>query len=74
VKSAVDQETAALGAAAIAAVGSGMWKDFSPIDDIVKGEHVAEPDRAAVDRYKKILPIFERVLQNDAAIAELIKK
>jgi xylulokinase len=72
VKSAVDQEAGSLGAAAIAAVGSGMWRDFSPIDDLVKGEEVAEPEEAVHNEYEKLLPIFEKVLQNDAAIAELI--
>ena len=71
VKSPVDQEAGSLGAAAIAAVGAGIWKDFSPIDDIVKGEEVAEPESAGVEVYDRLLPIFEKVLQNDAEIAEL---
>jgi xylulokinase len=74
VKSAVDQAAGSLGAAAIAAVGSGMWKDFSPIDDLLKGEKVSKPKPSAVQAYKKILPLFERMLQNDAALAELKKK
>ena len=73
VKSAVDQEAGSLGAAAIAALGSGMWKDFSPIDGIVQGEEVAEPQKSAYEVYADLLPIFEKVLQNDAAIADLMK-
>ena len=73
VKSAVDQEAGSLGAAAIAAVGSGLWKDFSPIDGIVQGEEVAEPQKSVYEIYANLLPIFGKVLQNDAAIAELMK-
>jgi xylulokinase len=34
VKTNIDQQAAALGAMAVAAVGTGMWPDFSRIDDI----------------------------------------
>jgi xylulokinase len=71
VKSNVDQEAGSLGAAAVAAVGAGIWKDFSPLDDIVKGEEIAEPDSNAVEVYDRLLPLFERVLHFDAEIAEL---
>ena len=71
VKSSVVQEAGSLGAAAIAAVGAGIWKDFSPIDNIVKGEEIAEPDSSAVEVYGRLLPLFERVLHFDAEIAEL---
>ncbi len=30
----IDQQAAALGAAAVAAVGSGIWDDFSPLDSV----------------------------------------
>jgi xylulokinase len=71
VKSSVDQEAGSLGAAAVAAVGAGIWKDFSPLEDIVKGKEIAEPDSNAVEVYGRLLPLFEQVLQNDAEIAEL---
>ena len=34
VRTNVDQQAAALGAAAIAAVGAGIWEDFSPLDSV----------------------------------------
>lgn len=74
VKSSVDQEAGSLGAAAIAAVGAGIWKDFSPLEDIVKGEEIAEPDSSAVEVYGRLLPLFERVLHFDAEIAELCRE
>ena len=74
VKSNVDQEAGSLGAAAVAAVGTGIWKDFSPIDGIVKGEEISKPDRRASEAYKRILPLFERMLQFDAHFGELCIK
>lgn len=49
VRTNVDQQAAALGAAALAAVGTGIWSDFSPLDRIHQ-----ETDRkvpAAMDTY-----------------------
>ncbi|VGO13866.1 Xylulose kinase [Pontiella desulfatans] len=34
VRTNIDQQAAALGAAALAAVGSGLWADFSPLDAV----------------------------------------
>ena len=34
IRSNIDQQVAALGAAALAAVGSGLWSDFSPLDTV----------------------------------------
>ncbi len=72
VRATVDQEAGSLGAAAVAAVGAGIWKDFSPIDDIVKGRDVSRPDPVAVGKYERILPIFERYLEQGAELGELM--
>jgi xylulokinase len=72
VRATVDQEAGSLGAAGVAAVGIGVWKDFSPIDDIVKGRNVSRPDPATVGKYERILPIFERFLEQGAELGELM--
>ena len=43
VKTNIDQQAAALGAAALAAVGAGIWSDFDIIDDIHTIEDRAKP-------------------------------
>lgn len=58
IKTNIDQDAASLGAAAVAAVGGGLWKDFSRIDDIHRVEEIAKPDPDHVARYDKLLPIF----------------
>jgi xylulokinase len=59
VKTNIDQDAAALGAAAVAAVGCGIWKDFTRIDEIHKVLEIVEPDRENNAKYEKLIPIFE---------------
>lgn len=59
VKSNIDQDAAALGAAALAAVGCGLWTDFSSIDRIHQTIEVVKPDPANNSIYESLLPIFE---------------
>ena len=42
VKTNIDQDAAALGAAALAAVGAGLWKGFEKIDEVHKVQSVRE--------------------------------
>ncbi|HUX12426.1 MAG TPA: FGGY-family carbohydrate kinase [Spirochaetia bacterium] len=73
VKTSIDQETASLGAAALAAVGIGMWRDFEMIDRIHKVEAVAEPDPTAAALYRKLLPAFELLRTSQAELAEKLR-
>jgi xylulokinase len=72
VKTNIDQEAAALGAAAVAAVGIGLWRDFSPIDAIHKIEHVTRPIPRNVAIYERLLPIFIRAAQYQAELGEML--
>lgn len=60
VKTSVDQQAAALGAAALAAVGTGLWPDFEIIDQINHIESTTEPDSKSNEIYEKILPIYQK--------------
>ncbi|MBI5818863.1 MAG: FGGY-family carbohydrate kinase [Verrucomicrobia bacterium] len=57
-KTNIGQEAGSLGAAAVAAVGAGLWKDFSPIDAIHKLEDKSTPVSQHAALYEKLLPIF----------------
>lgn len=59
-KSNIDQDAAALGAAALAAVGCGAWDDFSRIDLIHKTVEYVLPNPANNQVYEKLLVIFEK--------------
>ncbi len=60
VKSSIDQEAGALGAAALAAVGSGLWNDFSQLRVLNRIREEYKPDSAAVKSYRGGLDSFIR--------------
>lgn len=59
VKTNIDQDAGALGAAALAAVGCGIWKDFSRIDEIHQVSEIAEPIIDNNVKYEQLIPVFE---------------
>jgi xylulokinase len=73
-KTNVDQDAGSLGAAAVAAVGAGLWKDFSPIDDIHRIEAVEEPLPANQAAYARLMRVFERSRADEAAICDMLLK
>ncbi len=59
VKSSIDQECASLGAAALAAVGAGLWSDFTPISQQHKIEALIKRDDETAKEYNEILTRFK---------------
>lgn len=53
------QHIGALGAAAIAGVGTGLLKDFSIVDNLIKDDNAKEPQISEHQKYSKLLPVFE---------------
>lgn len=72
VKTNVDQQAAALGAAAVAAVGAGLWKDFSKLDDIHQVQSISRPVAANQRAYEKLLPIFVRAGEFQSRLGDLL--
>jgi len=74
IKSNIDQEAAALGAAALAAVGCGIWKDFSRIDQIHKTVEIVEPNPDNHLVYERLLPVFKSCTDSLARIGEMLSE
>ena len=53
VRSPIGQQCAALGAAALAAVGTGTWTDFSPVGRLASGGETTSPDPDRLAAYAK---------------------
>jgi xylulokinase len=70
IKTNIDQDAGALGAAAIAAVGCELWKDFYRIDEIHKIEDVIDPNKENNRVYEKLLPIFDLAADYQCKISE----
>ena len=75
IRTNIGQEAAALGAAAIGAVGVGVWKDFSIIDEISEVVDYSDPEPETVEKYDKLLAIHkfavEKLLEIGKKMAEL---
>ncbi len=69
-KTNVGQEAGSLGAAAVAAVGAGIWSDFSQIDSIHDVQNVARPDADNVRVYQQLLPIFRQACADQARLGD----
>lgn len=72
IKTNIDQQAAALGAAALAGVGAGFWKDFEIIDEIHHVVEVLEPIPSNVIIYDKIMPIFIKSGKYLAEIGDIV--
>ena len=57
------EEAGSMGAAVIAGVGSGIYKDFSAIDQFIQVQKKVEPDEAARKIYAPLREKFEEVYQ-----------
>ena len=68
VKTSVDRNAAALGAAAAAAVGIGLWSSWEPVraaHEVVE-RHLPSPEAAAT--YRALAPLFERAARMQAEL------
>lgn len=69
-KSNIDQDAGSLGAAALAAVGCGLWEDFSKIDTIHGVAEVVEPNPQHNAVYEKLLPVFAKAAAYQSNISD----
>jgi xylulokinase len=72
VKTNVDQDAGSLGAAALGAVGVGLWKELARVDEVHIVESVTDPDAASQRIYADLVPIFERARADAAAVGEML--
>ncbi len=72
-KTNIDQEAASLGAAAVAAVGAGVWKDFSPVDAAHRVASVEKPIPKNAAVYAKLMPAFAHLRASQAALGDLLR-
>lgn len=73
-KANIGQDAASLGAAAVAAVGSGLWPDFDMVDTIIQHEELSQPDKTASEQYQRLVHVYEQTWSYLSGIAELMKQ
>jgi xylulokinase len=72
VKTNIDQDAGSLGAAAVAAVGAGLWKGFEKVDKVHQVQSVASPIPTNVETYQRLMPAFQLVRRHQAEMGELL--
>lgn len=72
VKTNVGQEAGSLGAAAVAAVGIGLWDDFAPVDAIHEVESVTKPNDDNAATYDQLLPVFKQACIDQAKLGDAL--
>jgi xylulokinase len=73
-KANVGQDAASLGAAAVAAVGSGRWDDFRTVENLIEHQEITQPDQEAVESYQRLSSVYEQTWTHLASIAELMRQ
>lgn len=72
-KTNIDQQAAALGAAALAAVGVGLWHGFEKIDEVHKIESISEPMPENVALYQKLRRVSKKASRYLAELGDDLK-
>lgn len=72
VRTGAGQHAAALGAAAVAGVGAGIWRDFGIVDDVSVVIHRNEPVKEASSVYERLFEKYKRasMLLGDACFCQ----
>jgi xylulokinase len=72
VKTSIDEQAAAFGAMAVAAVGTGLWPDFNRIDAIQTVKEISRPVPEHNAVYERLLPIFSVATKHQSELGELL--
>jgi len=73
VKTNIDEQAAALGAAACAAVGTVLWKNFDRIYELHTLEECIKPIPENVNKYQKIYEVYKIMSDNLSDIGDIME-
>jgi xylulokinase len=73
-KTAFGEDAGSFGAAALAAVGAGVWKDLDHVKTVLKSEVSAIPEKNAASTYASIIPTYKTLLDISSQIGEMLIK
>ena len=69
---AVGQDAGALGAAALGAIGVGLWDSFDRLRSVCKVISSVSPVQEDAEAYEKLLPVFKKLAENQCTVAEIM--
>ena len=68
------QDAGSLGAAAVAAVGAGLWDSYDRVRDIHTRLGAIAPDPKARETYAKILPVYAKIADIQCDIGDMLQE
>ncbi len=71
-KSNIDQQAAALGAAACAAVGTGIWKGFDLVDSLHTIEQTVTPAAENIEKYNKLMKVYTAATNSLSDLGDML--
>lgn len=72
VKTNIGQDAGSLGAAAVAAVGSNIWNDFSRIDEIHEVQNVSKPIEENVRKYRDLYEVYKHTWEMLSRVGDMM--
>ncbi|MFP3090427.1 hypothetical protein LQZ21_08885 [Treponema sp. TIM-1] len=69
-ESAVGEIAGSLGAAACAAIGAGLWKDYGPLILLNRAINTKTCNRENYERYNRIFQVYRKVSEQQSEIAD----
>jgi len=72
VKTNIGQDAGSLGAAAVAAVGSNIWNDFSRIDKIHEVQDVSKPIEENVQKYRDLYEVYKHTWEMLSRVGDMM--
>lgn len=73
-ETAIGQDAGSLGAAAVAAVGAGLWSDFAIVPSLHVMKSRIEPDQMTFEKYDSLLRLFKKIALMQADIGDWIEQ
>ncbi|MEI7616430.1 MAG: FGGY-family carbohydrate kinase, partial [Actinomycetota bacterium] len=73
-ETSIGQNAAALGAAALGAVGMMIWPDFNKVNEVLTIKSITKPERENEKKYKIILGLFKKVAELQSDIGNIIEE
>jgi len=74
IKTSIGQNAAVLGAASLAAVGVGLWKDFNAIDSLHQVIDIAKPIPENCAKYAEVMSVFKFVGECQSMIGDKLSE
>lgn len=70
----IGQDAGSLGAALIAGIGAGIWKDFDAVKDMIRVKSVVKPQAEDCVKYDEFYCLFQKISKIQSQIGDMIRE